>query len=258
MTANAMAGDRQKVLDAGMWDHIAKPIHVGEMFTTMARWIKPLTPGFAPSKALLYTASTLQEFLGIDTQAGLATTMNSDKLYRRMLLKFRDTQGSFADLFAAARKDADSTSAERCAHTLKGTAGNIGAHGVQAAAGHLEQACREYAPDAQMEALLQETLVQLVPVIEALRVLDTPSGPNLAASAVIDSDELKVLTVRLQDLLRDDDAQAVYLWEENEALFKAAYPSQWPVIATKLSDFDFEGALSELEEALKCLTLRHP
>ena len=258
MTANAMAGDRQKVLDAGMWDHIAKPIHVGEMFTTMARWIKPLTPGFAPSKALPYTASTLQEFPGIDTQAGLATTMNSDKLYRRMLLKFRDTQGSFADLFAAARKDADSTSAERCAHTLKGTAGNIGAHGVQAAAGHLEQACREYAPDAQMEALLQETLVQLVPVIEALRVLDTPSGPNLAASAVIDSDELKVLTVRLQDLLRDDDAQAVYLWEENEALFKAAYPSQWPVIATKLSDFDFEGALSELEEALKCLTLRHP
>ncbi len=41
MTANAMAGDREKVLSAGMWDHIAKPLNVGEMFATIARWIKP-------------------------------------------------------------------------------------------------------------------------------------------------------------------------------------------------------------------------
>jgi CheY-like chemotaxis protein len=41
MTANAMAGDREKVLEAGMWDHIAKPLNVGEMFATIARWIKP-------------------------------------------------------------------------------------------------------------------------------------------------------------------------------------------------------------------------
>jgi CheY-like chemotaxis protein len=41
MTANAMASDQQKVLDAGMNDHIAKPLDVGVMFATMARWIQP-------------------------------------------------------------------------------------------------------------------------------------------------------------------------------------------------------------------------
>lgn len=41
MTANVMAGDRKKVLDAGMNDHIAKPFTKDELFTTMARWIKP-------------------------------------------------------------------------------------------------------------------------------------------------------------------------------------------------------------------------
>ncbi|MES2951800.1 MAG: PAS domain S-box protein [Pseudomonadota bacterium] len=41
MTANAMAGDREKVLEAGMWDHIAKPLNVAEMFATIAKWIKP-------------------------------------------------------------------------------------------------------------------------------------------------------------------------------------------------------------------------
>jgi PAS domain S-box-containing protein len=41
MTANAMAGDREKVLSAGMWDHIAKPLNVAEMFATIAKWIRP-------------------------------------------------------------------------------------------------------------------------------------------------------------------------------------------------------------------------
>jgi PAS domain S-box-containing protein len=41
MTANAMSGDREKVIEAGMWDHIAKPLNVAEMYATIARWVKP-------------------------------------------------------------------------------------------------------------------------------------------------------------------------------------------------------------------------
>ena len=44
MTANAMAGDRDKALAAGMNDHIGKPINVAEMFATLARWISPERP----------------------------------------------------------------------------------------------------------------------------------------------------------------------------------------------------------------------
>jgi len=53
MTANAMVGDREKVLAAGMNDHIAKPINVSEMFATLARWVRPQAAAaggaFAPS-----------------------------------------------------------------------------------------------------------------------------------------------------------------------------------------------------------------
>jgi CheY-like chemotaxis protein len=41
LTANVMKGDREKVLETGMNDYIAKPIKPDEMFTTMAKWIKP-------------------------------------------------------------------------------------------------------------------------------------------------------------------------------------------------------------------------
>ncbi len=41
MTANAMAGDKEKVVEAGMNDHIAKPLDVGQMFATLVKWILP-------------------------------------------------------------------------------------------------------------------------------------------------------------------------------------------------------------------------
>ena len=41
MTANAMVGDREKVLEAGMNDHIVKPINIDDMFATLARWVRP-------------------------------------------------------------------------------------------------------------------------------------------------------------------------------------------------------------------------
>ncbi len=41
MTANAMKGDKEKVLKAGMNDHIAKPFDPDVVFLTMARWIRP-------------------------------------------------------------------------------------------------------------------------------------------------------------------------------------------------------------------------
>ena len=40
MTANAMAGDRDRCLAAGMNDHVAKPIDVRELFGALTRWVR--------------------------------------------------------------------------------------------------------------------------------------------------------------------------------------------------------------------------
>ena len=40
MTANAMVGDREKALEAGMNDHVAKPVRSDELFATLARWVR--------------------------------------------------------------------------------------------------------------------------------------------------------------------------------------------------------------------------
>ncbi len=41
MTANAMSGDRDACLEAGMDDHVAKPIDPVELFEALQRWIAP-------------------------------------------------------------------------------------------------------------------------------------------------------------------------------------------------------------------------
>ncbi|SDG70546.1 MULTISPECIES: response regulator [unclassified Duganella] len=255
MTANAMAGDRDKVMAAGMQDHIAKPINVGEMFATLARWVRPMhgtlpSPPSPPSQAAA-EGVPLPPLAGIDTRAGLATTMDNPALYRRLLLKFGDSQASFADAFSAAQQDADPAAATRAAHTLKGMAGNIGALGVQQAAQALETACGEGASAAQQQALLVAVLEQLATVIASLRALDSPlTVADTPAVVAPDASTVRGHAERLRTLLAESDSAAAELWEEHLQLFKAGLPRHWRRIAAGLSDLDLDAALAALDEAM--------
>jgi len=260
MTANAMADDRQKVLDAGMWDHIAKPLSVDTMLTTMAKWIRPAVPredahpiAAADSAPRPADGLALPPLPGIDTRFGLATASNKAALYQQLLLKFRDQQGDFAQLFAQARAGTDSTAAQRCAHTLRGTAATIGAKGVQAAAEALEQACRQRASDAQIDALLQQVLAALDPVIAGLRALGELAEPDsrspTAAPVKVDAKQLAALRAQLIELMERGDPEATDFCEQHQDVLRAAYPAQWKAIWSKVSSFDYDAAAALLQQA---------
>ena len=166
MTANAMVGDRERVLAAGMNDHIAKPINVVEMLGTLARWIRrdaePATRGLP----------------GFDSDAALAGMMGDDALYRRMLRRFRDREADFATRFDAARADADMVTATRMAHDLKCVSGSLGARRVQEAADRLEQACANGAKSSDIDSLLAAVVERLEPAIAGLDSLGDVAGPT--------------------------------------------------------------------------------
>ena len=258
MTANAMAGDREKVLAAGMCDHIAKPLNVGDMFATLAKWIHPArhhttaVPALAPV-ATSDPPTALPPLPGIDVEDGLSRTLGDAALYQRLLYRFGHAQGHFAELFAQARYDTtDPHAAERCAHSLKGAAGNIGAHGVQQAAAALEQACKAQANDTTLDALLHQVLEQLLPVLTGLQALSDGSSTPAAAAptpASLDPTTFAVLVADLQELLQASDFEATVLWDEHEATFRTAWPNDWQAIANELRAFDFSTALERLQHA---------
>ena len=44
MTANAMQGDRERCLEAGMDDYIPKPITIVDLKGALSRWLPPVLP----------------------------------------------------------------------------------------------------------------------------------------------------------------------------------------------------------------------
>ena len=251
MTANAMVGDRERVMAAGMNDHIAKPFNVVEMFNTLARWITPAKFPLRnevkpPVAAPLPPADGLPPLAGIDTRAGLNITMGNLDLYIRLLHKFRDGQSDFKGAFTQALTDSDASAATRCAHTLKGIAGMIGAKAVYEAAAALELACRGV-DRAKIDALLDKTCGELATVMTALQTLPAAAADKPAAAHTTPPADLKASIDRLKVLLAESDPDAVAAVTELRPLLSgAAALAAVDAMAEALADFDFDRALTLL------------
>jgi HPt (histidine-containing phosphotransfer) domain-containing protein len=169
MTANAMAGDREAVLAAGMNDHIAKPIVVDAMFDTLARWVKP-TRAVETENAGEPTP-TLSVGSLIDARCGVANMGGNGVLYQRMLGMFREREADFPRRFHAARAAGDSEAAIRVAHDLKAVAGTLGMHALQEAAAVLERACLDGAPD--VDGLVRKVSYHLDKVLDEIQDVES-------------------------------------------------------------------------------------
>ncbi len=152
MTANAMAGDREKCLDAGMNDHVAKPIDPSVLFATLLKWIpkkdaqeesrgvaqREAETGIPPKFYNTLPAS----FDGIDMDEGIKRVGGNRGLYQKLLQDFYQDHHDDDTVIRDALKDDDVEKALRVAHTVKGISGSIGATGLQKDAAALEGAIK--------------------------------------------------------------------------------------------------------------------
>jgi CheY-like chemotaxis protein len=245
MTANALVGDRERALEVGMNDHIAKPLNVSTMFATLARWITPSVPATVTDVAAGFQPDAeLPALTGIDTRAGLATCGGNRNLYVKLLRKFRDANQDFDAQFAAAEADDDADAPRRLAHTLKGTSASIGAGEVSLSAAELEAVCRPGEEDAPVEARRRAVVRALEPVLAALGEAEwlEPAQDESAAGPGIDAGAM----AELRNLLENADTRA---GQEAESLAKAGSESQrvlLQAIIEQIELFDFDAALEAL------------
>jgi two-component system, sensor histidine kinase and response regulator len=175
MTANAMAGDRERSLEAGMNDHVIKPIDPEKLYSAMVRWIKPggrkVPEGFMERPGVEEKEGpkeSLPDIPGIDSKAGLGRVGGNVCLYRKLLGKFaRDHAGAHQEVIDALGRN-DRELAQRLAHTVKGTSGNIGATDLFNAAAAVESAIAKDDKDA-LPASLEEFRKRLENVIDILK-----------------------------------------------------------------------------------------
>jgi len=178
MTANAMVGDREKALAAGMNDQIGKPIKVDEMFATLVRWIRPADPDGSAGSAAAPT-DPLGSFPGIDVSTWRNSGLGDAGLYWRLLAMFLQGQHDFPAPFDAALAAGDLPTVRRLAHNLKSICATLGAHGVEGAAAALEAACHAGAETTRLHALLDDVAQQLHPVLDGLRLWRASRQPGV-------------------------------------------------------------------------------
>jgi len=141
MTANAMIGDKERCLDAGMDDYISKPVDGAQLIEKLAQWavLKAETSIETESQSNIGIKEMTQSINVWDQQDALMRMMGKKKMLARILQLYVD--GSEQRLFelqeATSRLDVESLREQ--AHTIKGVAANVSATQLNGLADSLEQ-----------------------------------------------------------------------------------------------------------------------
>src|SRR5471032_1877560 len=257
MTANAMVGDKEKCLDAGMNDFIAKPIDVGQMFGTLARWIAPARPQEV-AVVVAVPEAALPAIAGLKLEDALRRMGGNAGLMRKLLDRFVETQFDAMLRIAAAMAHGQRETAIREAHTLKGLAGNIGAASLADSAARVEHLLSLDSHDGLPQALAacSQTLDALVTRIAQAMQLSAAPRDTGGGTAQVDLANLEADLRELSQLLQQDDAQAVrHLENIAPALVAAGQAEHARRLKRMLGLYDFEGALLQLNEVAAALKL---
>ena len=266
MTAHATMEERQRCLDAGMNDHVSKPIDPDALYATLERWVKPRVHAeVVPAESLpARPASTsppadIPAIEGVDVADGLVRVAGNARLFRSLLEQFAGKQAGAADDIAGALARGDRQAAERVAHTLKGVAGNLGIRRIEASAEKLERALRDgdAAPgtSTRSPAALSEFASLLGLQIEAIRRAFRSGGsggsgavPDTIAAKPYDAAAGRAAMGRLRKLLASSDGGAADVFDEvSAALAGAVARPRLEALGEAIQEFDFEGALSKLD-----------
>jgi PAS domain S-box-containing protein len=243
MTANAMAGDREKALDAGMNDHIPKPINVPQMFNTMAQWIHPQRdkPDTARGQFTEQAPVVIPPLAGVDIEASLDRLQGNKALYLKLLTRFCHGYQHFDAQMDRALASSDPEQATRLAHTIKGLAGNLGATALQVIAAEAEQALSGDNRNEQGTVALREAVAALVAQLQPVANVANEGETNGEA----DRGQAKATLKQLVILLNDYDAAVGTFLEEHEKTLTGLSPDQdLKKLKRAIEEYDYEQALS--------------
>jgi PAS domain S-box-containing protein len=266
MTAHAMAGDREQSLQAGMNDHVTKPIDPDALFAVLLRWVRPAkreavirVPPSQPEKTRREAPSHVEELAGIDRATGSRRVAGNEALYGKLLLDFHRDYATSIDRIRAALGEDRLTDAERQVHTLKGVAGNIGAMELHRTAQELDSAlrlgdiekARSLLPDVERElSVVIKGLEPLVQQAATARAEIEASGAGFGCA--VDRSALETALRALAEFIRKNDPEAERALEHVRGALQGSRNKEVERIAGALDLFDFRAAgkaLTALAEA---------
>ncbi|MES9936594.1 MAG: response regulator [Sedimenticola sp.] len=262
MTANAMVGDRERCLDAGMNDYVAKPVDPADLYHALVHWVPPKVMELPMAPELPgATHVETEEFpalSGVEVANARKHVGGNLKLYMQLLKKFRKNQAGAADEVVHSLEAGDLDTARRIAHTLKGVSGNLGARRLFEAARDLEE-CIKKDDESCVQRQMPEVREAMGQILEAIEKLDRPADIP-AAKQVVDDADMEEIGAHLKELgalLADaDTAAGRYLADLMEQHRATPLYDGFEEMESLVEDYDFAEALEVMRRMAEELNIK--
>ncbi len=268
MTAHAMKGDEESCLNAGMDGYISKPINQERLFQTILKFIsseerpldteKPETV-VSPVKykteksaaGAVDTGDLPAALPGINIYETLSALDIENSAFKRILAGFiKNNKDTIRDIRRAFDKK-DWKSFQQIAHSLKGSAGNIGAYRLSKAAQNLEASIKEKRDISSFPELLDETEDALNQVFQSIQsVVHVPETDSLRKEeGSADIKQLAAVLKQLSSALENADPEEVK--KNMEAVGRYLEHSDIQALESHVNNYDYDKALKILKEIEK-------
>ncbi|MES2739903.1 MAG: PAS domain-containing protein [Pseudomonadota bacterium] len=261
MTANVMADDRQRAINAGMDAHISKPIDVEELLDTVLRLCGPARTGKLeradPAGA---PAAVLPAALpGIDLDSALPRFGGNYVALIGLLKRFENSQGDAVGEVRRLVGEGKAEQAGQVLHRLRGVAANLGAAQVSELSLQAEQAMHQ-GRESELAALLGALDTAMAVVIAAARTLPMPALPALAEPdgaaaptrrAAADAAHAAAALGTLLVLLQNSNLEALHYFQAQRPLFEAMCRERSLALAEAIETLSFPAAEALVQELLK-------
>lgn len=270
MTANAMPEDKEKCIENGMNDHVAKPINEADLLSTISNWLGQNFTSQSGNKSTNTSNATASELnqtvedsaLTAAPYANLSYTLNqfsgNHELTQKMLKRFVEDNQNSDQKINTFIESQQNHNAQQLIHSIKGVSGNLGLQKLHLACKHFENALTQNPNQqsnnaieywsAQYSNVLHETINQLNQQMLAQSNQKTPDQQQES----IDFDEvLPHLTALKQKLEQDEfitQADTQTIQSLSQALeVKDLYQS----LIHQLEIFDNEAAIDTLQQLIQ-------